>query len=120
MAIDSLKLSAPIRKMVAGVTILALVCVGATVGYVLAGWTLGDSFYMVMITVFAVGYGEVNPVTTAPERVLTIALIVAGYSAVIYTVGGFIQLVVDGELNRALGARRMTKDIDQLLSLIHI
>jgi voltage-gated potassium channel len=41
-------------------------------------------------------------------------LIVAGYGAVIYTVGGFIQLVVDGELNRAFGARRMNKDIDRL------
>jgi voltage-gated potassium channel len=112
--IESQSLSAPIRKMIAGVTVLAAVCVAASLGYVIAGWKVGDALYMVVITVFAVGYGEVQPVTTWPVRSLTIALIVSGYGAVIYTVGGFIQLVVDGELNRALGARRMTKDIDQL------
>ena len=100
--------------MIAGVTVLGIVCALATVGYVAAGWSVDDAFYMVVITVFSVGYGEVEPITTWPVRVLTILLIVAGYGAVIYTVGGFIQLVVDGELNRALGARRMSKDIDRL------
>ncbi len=100
--------------MLIGVTLLVLVCGGAIVGYLIAGWNFGDAVYMVVITVFAVGYGEVNPVVTWPTRILTISLIIAGYSAVIYAVGGFIQLVVDGELNRALGARRMTREIDQL------
>lgn len=100
--------------MIAGVTVLVSVCLAATFGYMIAGWNFGDSVYMVVITVFAVGYGEVEEVTTWPLRGLTMALIVSGYGAVIYTVGGFIQLVVDGELNRALGVRRMNKDIDQL------
>ncbi|MGA9279143.1 potassium channel family protein [Ilumatobacter sp.] len=100
--------------MIAGVAVLVAVGALATTGYVVAGWTLGDALYMVVITVFAVGYGEVQPITSWPLRGLTVTLIVAGYGAVIYTVGGFIQLVVDGELNRALGARRMTRDIDQL------
>lgn len=100
--------------MIAGVTLLVAVCVTASAGYVIAGWTLSDATYMVVITVFSVGYGEVQPVTTWPLRTLTAALIVSGCGAVIYTVGGFIQLVVDGELNRALGARKMTRDIDQL------
>jgi voltage-gated potassium channel len=114
LAIDPSTFSSPIRKMVGGVSVLLAVCVAACVGYVIAGWGIGDAIYMVVITVFSVGFGEVEPVTTWPLRALTIALIVAGYGAVIYTVGGFIQLVVDGELNRALGARRMTKDIDRL------
>jgi len=100
--------------MIIGVSILAAVLVLATIGYLIAGWTLGEATYMVVITVFAVGYGEVRPVTTWPLRSLTMALIVFGYGAVIYTVGGFIQLVVDGELNRTLGARKMSKGIDQL------
>lgn len=100
--------------MIVGVTILAAVFVVATLGYLIAGWSLGESMYMVVITVFAVGYGEVRPVTTWPLRTLTMMVIVFGYGAVIYTVGGFIQLVVDGELNKALGARKMSKGIDQL------
>jgi voltage-gated potassium channel len=100
--------------MVAGVTVLAVVCVVGILGYAAAGWTVTDGLYMVVITIFGVGYGEVRPVDTWPLRTLTGFVIVAGYGAVIYTVGGFIQLVVDGQLNRAFGARRMKKDIDRL------
>ncbi len=41
-------------------------------------------------------------------------MIVSGYGSVIYAVGGFMQMLIDGELNNALGARRMTKEIDSL------
>jgi voltage-gated potassium channel len=41
-------------------------------------------------------------------------VIIAGYGAVIYTVGGFMQMLIDGELNKALGERRMTKEIQRL------
>lgn len=102
------------QKMVAGLLVLAGVCVVGTVGYLLSGWAFGDSAFMVVITIFGVGYGEIRPVDTVALRVLTGFVIVAGYGAVIYTVGGFIQLVVDGELNKAFGARRMGKDIDRL------
>ena len=107
-------LSAPIRKMVAGATVLVAVCLIGTTGYAIAGWGPGDSLYMVIITIFAVGYDEVRPVDTWALRTLTGFVIVVGYLAVIYTLGGFIQMVVDGQLNRAFGARRMKKDIDRL------
>lgn len=106
--------SAAIRKMIAGVTVLFIVCVLGVAGYVIAGWGLADGLYMVVISIFGVGYGEVRPVEDWQLRTLTGFVIIAGYGAVIYTVGGFIQLVVDGELNRAFGVRRMTKEIERL------
>ena len=36
----------------------------ATLAYWLAGWSLGDAFYMVIFTVYTVGYGEVHPIDT--------------------------------------------------------
>ena len=107
-------LSASIRKMLTGLALFGAVCVVAVIGYLLAGWRVDDAIYMVVITIFGVGYGEVQPIESWPLRALTIVVIIGGYGAVIYTVGGFIQMVVDGELNRALGARRMTKYIDNL------
>lgn len=100
--------------MYAGAGLLLAVCLIGIVGYQVAGWDLDDSAYMVVITIFGVGYGEVRPVDALGLRVLTGFVVVAGYGAVIYTVGGFIQMVVDGELNRAFGARRMSKDLDGL------
>lgn len=100
--------------MIAGLTLFLAVCVIAVTGYMSAGWKLDDSIYMVIITIFGVGYGEVQPVQSPALRALTIMVIIAGYGAVIYTVGGFMQMVIDGELNKALGARRMTKEIERL------
>ncbi|SMP59524.1 voltage-gated potassium channel [Neorhodopirellula lusitana] len=107
-------ISAPLRRIVTGGILFLLICVFAVSGYMAAGWRLDDALYMVVITIFGVGYGEVKPIESAGLRALTILVIVAGYGAVIYTVGGFMQMVVDGELNRAMGARRMTKGIERL------
>jgi voltage-gated potassium channel len=106
--------SQAVRRILAGIVVFAAVCVAAVVGYLIAGWPLVDAVYMVIITIFGVGYGEVQPVQSWALRGLTMAVIVVGYGAVIYTIGGFIQMVVDGELNEALGKRRMLRDIEAL------
>ncbi|MEM1069535.1 MAG: potassium channel protein [Planctomycetota bacterium] len=106
--------STPLGKVLVGIFSFTLICLIAVIGYVLAGWSVGDAFYMVIITIFGVGYGEVQPVQSPALRLLTITVIIAGYAAVIYTVGGFVQILIDGELNRALGVRRMTKGIERL------
>lgn len=100
--------------MTAGGLVLAGICGIGIIGYLLAGWALTDAIYMVVITIFGVGYGEVQPIDSWPLRGLTAMVIVVGYGAVIYTVGGFIQMVVDGELNDAMGERRMTREIGKL------
>lgn len=103
-----------LSRIAAGVLFFILVCVIATIGYLIAGWPLNDAIYMVIITIFGVGYGEVRPVDTPVLRSLTIIVIIAGYAAAIYAVGGVVQLVTEGEINRALGERRMTKGIQRL------
>ena len=110
----SLSTSGPFRKIYTGVTLFLLICAIAAIGYMAAGWTVEDSLYMVIITIFGVGYGEVRPVDSPGLRALTIMLIMAGYAAVLYTVGGFMQMLIDGELNKALGARKMNKEIERL------
>lgn len=100
--------------MATGVVLFVIICLVAVAGYVSAGWQLMDAVYMVVITIFGVGYGEVQPVQSASLRALTICVIIAGYGAVIYTVGGFVQMVMDGEIKRALGAHRMSKGIERL------
>ena len=107
-------LSAPLRRILTGAAFFVLICVVAVGGYLAAGWELADSVYMVIITIFGVGYGEVQPVQSPALRALTIGVIISGYAAVIYTVGGFVQLLIDGEINRALGARRMTRGIERM------
>ena len=104
----------PVKRVLLGVGIFLAICVLAVIGYVRAGWPLGDSIYMVVITIFGVGYGEVKPIDSEELRTLTILLIVFGYATAVYTIGGVVQMVVDGELQSALRQRKMSQGIASL------
>ncbi|WP_103296759.1 potassium channel family protein [Rhodopirellula sp. MGV] len=105
--------SSSIHKMRLGMFVLSVTCILAVIGYTLAGWTLLDSVYMVAITVFGVGYGEVRPIVDPGLKLFTLLVVVAGCSSGIYVLGGFVQMIAEGEIQRALGARRMSRGIEQ-------
>jgi voltage-gated potassium channel len=102
------------ERIVTGIVIFALTVVVAVAGYIIAGWTLLDAIYMVVITIFGVGYGEVQPLVSPTLKVFTILVIIAGAISVAYTVSGFVQLIAEGEIRRALNLKRMTQDIESL------
>ena len=86
----------------------------AIFGYMtLEGWSLADSLYMVVITLSTVGYGEIRPLSPT-GRVVTLALIVGGMTALAYGAGAFSRIVVEGELRRVLGRRKMDRQISKL------
>lgn len=101
-------------KMTRGFVVLGGVSVVGVLGYLLKGWSILDSIYMVVITIFGVGYGEVRSLSDPGTKIFTIFLIISGCSALIYILGAFFQMLAEGELNRALGKMRMTKQINQL------
>ena len=103
-----------LKKIITGSIFFSITMVIAIIGYVLFGWTLLESTYMVIITIFGVGYGEVNPLQTPAEKIFTIFVIIAGTSSAIYGVGGFVQMVTEGEINRAFAAERERKTIANL------
>jgi len=103
-----------VRRVLIGALFFALTCAAAVGGYMVAGWQFLDAVYMVVITVFGVGYGEARPIEHPGLKVFTMGVIIAGCSSGIYVVGGFVQMFAEGEIRRALGARRMSKGIDNL------
>ncbi len=85
-----------------------------TVGYiVIEGWQPFDAFYMTVITLATVGYGETNPLTYA-GRIFTVFLILGGVSIVAYTFSTLISIIVEGHLSMVLKRRRMEKEIAKL------
>jgi voltage-gated potassium channel len=102
------------RRIVAGIVFFSLTVVAAVLGYMVAGWGFLDAVYMVVITVFGVGYGEVQPLASPMLKLFTIFVIVAGALSVAYTVSGFVQMITEGEIRRALNLKRMTKEIEAL------
>ncbi|MBF2079329.1 MAG: two pore domain potassium channel family protein [Synechococcales cyanobacterium T60_A2020_003] len=97
------------RRVLTGSLFFALTIIIAVTGYTLAGWSLLDAIYMVVITIFGVGYGEVNPITSPALKVFTMMVIIGGTSSAVYIVGGFLQMVTEGEIYRAFHEARMTK-----------
>jgi voltage-gated potassium channel len=107
-------LGSPVRNLVLGVSFVLVVVALATAGYCLAGWSIGDAFYMVIFTVFTVGYGEVHPIDTPSLRAITIATIVFGCTGMIFLTGALVQFITLNQLNQIFGLRRMNTQIDKL------
>jgi voltage-gated potassium channel len=92
-----------------------LVVMAAAVGaYVKVGWTFADAIYMVIVTVFTVGYGEVRPIETPLLREITIATIVLGCTGMIYLTGALVQFITLNQINQIFGIKRMSHQIDHL------
>ena len=98
-------------KIAIGSAFFILTIIVAVIGYLIFGWTTLEAIYMVVITIFGVGYGEVKPLETAPEKIFTIFVILAGTSSALYIVGGFVQMVAEGEITRAFDAQRKRNTI---------
>lgn len=102
------------RKIITGGLFFLVTCLVAVVVYRLSGWETIDAIYMVVITIFGVGYGEVQPIQDPGLKIFTMGLIIVGCSSLIYLTGGFIQMITEGEIQRAMGVRKVEKDLKKL------
>jgi voltage-gated potassium channel len=103
----------PLERVRLGLFLLAAIFAAAVTGYRLAGYPWIEAVWMVVITIASVGYGERSAQPPAVQ-VLTVAVILFGFTAAAYTFGGLLQLLLAGELEQILGRRRMTKEINAL------
>jgi voltage-gated potassium channel len=103
-----------LQRMLTGAVFLVITLMVAIAGYTIFGWSLLDAIYMVVITIFGVGYGEVQPLETPTQKIFTMMVIIAGTSSAVYIVGGFLQMVTEGEINRVLDDRRKQQTLSSL------
>ena len=103
-----------VKPILPGLSLFLGTIIIGIAGYMLAGWSFAEATYMVVITIFGVGYGEVRPIDTNTMRWFTMFVIIAGTSSAVYLVGGFVQMVAEGELNKVLNVRRMNREIESL------
>jgi Trk K+ transport system NAD-binding subunit len=107
-------LDSPVRNLSVGLIFTVTVMVVAIAGYMAVGWSFRDALYMVIVTVYTVGYGEVRPIDTPILNVITMALIVFGCTGVIFLTGALIQYITVSQLTKATEKSRMKSQIDQL------
>ena len=94
-----------------GITIT--VGVGTTGYTLIEGWPLTHSFYMTIITLATVGFGEVHPLSD-PGRVFTAGLIIVGVGTVAWGIGSLMEMVVEGTILDTLGRRKVEREITKL------
>lgn len=94
--------------------LLAVVLGVGTAGYMLVeGWGAFDSFWMTVITVATIGYGEVHPLTHH-GRLFTLVLIFLGLGTTAYAFSQLTAFIVEGDLSQALRRNKMEKRIRAL------
>jgi voltage-gated potassium channel len=97
-----------------GLIVLGVVFAIAIIGFRMLGdYDWMSALWMTTITISSVGFSEST--NSSPQlQLFTIGVIVFGMSAAAYTFGGFVQMVLEGELEVLLGHRRMTRGIENL------
>ncbi len=109
------RVSPGLRNLLTALILFSGVLACGVFGYwVLAGWPFLDALYMVIITIFGVGFGEVRPVNSPALRLFTILIIILGSAAVVGTIGALVQFVTEGEIKQVLELQRMHQKITQL------
>jgi voltage-gated potassium channel len=102
------------KRLQMGVLFFVATLITSIVGYICFGWTSLEAVYMVVITIFGVGYGEVRPLQTPAEKIFTMLVIISGTTSAVYIVGGFVQMVTEGEIHRALNSQQRQRQIASL------
>ena len=107
-------LGSPIRNLVSILIFMGLVVVAAIGAYMAAGWSFADASYMVVLTVYTVGYGEVRHIDTPYLHAVTMGLMVLGCTGMILLTSALVQLFTVMQLRHLLGGNRMTDRIEKL------
>lgn len=114
IGIDTKKTTSKAYKIFKGLVILIIIIAAGSTGYMaIEGWSFFESFYMTVITITTVGYGEVQDLSEA-GRFFTVVLIIVGMGIIIYIVGMFAEAMVDLQLRKMLGRKKLDQQIKKI------
>src|SRR4029078_7080209 len=100
------------RFLVVGGVLVSAALIG-TVGFrLIEGWPLFDAFYMSLMTLTTVGYGEIHPLST-PGRLSSSLVMLAGVASVFISCAILGDTLLRLELADYFGRRRRTRMLQQ-------
>ena len=101
------------RLAILFVLIVSVLALG-TAGYALIEkWGVLDALYMTVITLTTIGFQEVRPLSET-GRIFTIIFVFFGVGVLAYAINTGIRTVFEGEIQKALGRRKLEKRIKAL------
>jgi len=111
------------KRITKALLLILLVFAIGTIGfyYLLDDLTFLDSFYLTVVTLATVGYGDFTPHTNMPSggnpyiiKFFAIFIILFGMSALLYGIGVMTEYIVSGEMLSERRKKRMQKLISAL------
>lgn len=106
------------KRIIISVIILCAVFLSGVVGFKIFGgkeWSLLDSIYMTAITISTIGYEEVVDLNSNPAaRIFTLVFIILSLGTIAFAVSSITAFIVEGQIKKYLGRRRMEKEIGKL------
>lgn len=94
--------------------ILNTLLLAGTLGfYFIENYPLFDAFYMTVITIATVGYGEIHPLSNT-GRLFAAFLIITSFGTFAYAVSTITRFVTDGEFNQFFRNKRLNSAIEKL------
>lgn len=101
------------RVLISFLMVVGSILIGVA-GYTsISGYSLGDAFYMSMITLSTVGFGEVLPLDTA-GRIFTAFYILLNIGIFAYAISALSSFLLEGELNKILKNYQSEKEMSKL------
>lgn len=102
------------RKILLGALITICFLAIGTFGYIwIENYPIIDAFYMTVITISTVGFGEIH-VLSETGRIFTIFLIIFGFGSLGFLAHAFTEAIIEQATSKHLGLKTMKKRILQL------
>lgn len=102
-----------VRRLLFVTAFVVVLIAAGTVGFLQLGWTFSDALYMTWITLTAVGFGEVRPLSEA-GRLLASGLLVGGITSMGLYWALITSLIVELDLGDVLRRRQMTRKLEEM------
>jgi len=102
------------RKIIICLVLGLFLVLSGTVGYmVLEDMTFLEGMYMTVMTMTTVGYREIKEPGSV-GMVLNMCVMLFGVGAMLYILGTFAQVMVEGHVRTILGRRKLVKKVERL------
>lgn len=103
-----------LRRVLGVLALVAVLLIFGTLGFHwVEGWTLFEGFYMTLMTLTTVGYGELHPLSSS-GRIVAAALMLGGVTAVFVSIGVLVDFIIKLELADYFGRKRRLRMLEKL------